>query len=1143
MSSRLLIDFGVPRDTPGQVQKHRMVQVYENELYETNLLKKSRWGGEETLIKRGWARFSNFKGDRLVPKSEYADTTVPQKWSKLSHAAALEEASKAVEGRSTPQVEHRKSAITLAEEASERRKETDAGLDRVEERAEAAEEGGETDDVGEEQADDKALYGDDTSAVESDEEESEIQFWNPVCPEGYEWITAWKINRIFLTTAEGGWVYGNNLPHILKMQTNFRSRATESGSYARRRVWYRIMARIGVDPILPKPFTLPLRMSCFFDTVESKESTFLLNVYENQRWSPILFSWGSKFPGHLLFHDPSALSNADGKQRIRNWNDLAALPPGFRWANDWTVDERPGVTGVEGYLYASDFPSLLDPKGRIVLTNSPLENVRRRRWVRRMVPYKEHVRKEIELDPMPLPAMFPTSGLLRPLHGKTVKRGLHHIDMVLVHGLAGDAKDTFKGPIRLSESETFWPAEFLLSDDKFTSVYGLPAASKVPLTQSVRTLIVEHGLFLDVLDPMWTMDNAIQMLLEALKNALVGCRPIVWIGHSIGGLLIKELLHRSFKSNDNALFALTRGIIFLATPHHGASSINTILDMRIAKKSATTEYLKPCMHFHELQAWFDATDIEYINVVENCDIPSKHFSGVLASLLMKFVGLRIVQVNDGMLTMGAEPSADLNTPIRYNYLADLDHWSLGAMKIGNPTFDKIYGLVRLAVARWLRFKNQDSRTAWQEFTVSLSKELVLLMRLMYEISRTNSPITRTISALEHRTDPNVILSLMKKLTSDSPRQARLLQLPSIRELDSDNLDRMEDYLRERPHVDTFVGKYRIDIESSLCILTESIPVGPERRQKWDDIVQSYATKYVAMLSTEDVEDVKDVVKQDSVRKARVGDMLFWIELARCCKDLLNTNGVEFHRDVDFEHDEIDACVDKVHRKLMDTISEVNEDVRASVELALNRPAAVLQASIVMAGQVDIPGYAPPLLLPLPADQPQDNPSVPMNETPLYSIGENDDDLEVVRVSIPPLPVATEDVKMTSLHMATLIVSEAPDRRHSSPTVMDEPIEIDDVDSPMAPPLDLIKPEAPKLIRKVVIDDNDDLEVVPVRAPVELPAEGMDDTNAIDTVDVDVDIPPSLHSLPQEDVKKDKVDEAEEALNAKKNKKKKKKSGK
>ncbi len=258
------------------------------------------------------------------------------------------------------------------------------------------------------------------------------------------------------------------------------------------------------------------------------------------------------------------------------------------------------------------------------------------------------------------------------------------MDVILVHGLTGSSAETWEGPIKLRRNKTLWPEEYLFSEDPRTSIYGLKATEGRPFCKSVRVLIVEHGLFLENADPKWTMENVVKILLEDFKAALVGCRPIVWIGHSIGGLLIKELLYAASKAasadgieRTAPLVALTRGIIFLGTPHFGATSANSMVEMRLAKPSSTIDYLKPRIHFHELQNWFDKTRIEYVNAVEGKEIPSNSFSGLMASIIMRFIGLRIVQVNDSMITMGSEPHPDLSVPIRYNIQVELDHWAIG----------------------------------------------------------------------------------------------------------------------------------------------------------------------------------------------------------------------------------------------------------------------------------------------------------------------------------------------------------------------------------------------------------------------------------------------------------------------------------
>lgn len=51
-------------------------------------------------------------------------------------------------------------------------------------------------------------------------------------------------------------------------------------------------------------------------------------------------------------------------------------------------------------------------------------------------------------------------------------------------------------------------------------------------------------------------------------------RPVVWIGHSMGGLLTKLILLKSLDSNEPHLQQMamnTKGIVFLGTPHRGSS--------------------------------------------------------------------------------------------------------------------------------------------------------------------------------------------------------------------------------------------------------------------------------------------------------------------------------------------------------------------------------------------------------------------------------------------------------------------------------------------------------------------------------------------------------------------------------------------
>jgi triacylglycerol esterase/lipase EstA (alpha/beta hydrolase family) len=71
--------------------------------------------------------------------------------------------------------------------------------------------------------------------------------------------------------------------------------------------------------------------------------------------------------------------------------------------------------------------------------------------------------------------------------------------------------------------------------------------------------------------PLW--DRAKSVLLQ-LEVAGLGERPLVFVTHSMGGLLIKQLLGaangNAAQAPWRAIIEKTRGVCFIATPHFGS---------------------------------------------------------------------------------------------------------------------------------------------------------------------------------------------------------------------------------------------------------------------------------------------------------------------------------------------------------------------------------------------------------------------------------------------------------------------------------------------------------------------------------------------------------------------------------------------
>ncbi|KAA8895135.1 hypothetical protein FN846DRAFT_785438, partial [Sphaerosporella brunnea] len=86
--------------------------------------------------------------------------------------------------------------------------------------------------------------------------------------------------------------------------------------------------------------------------------------------------------------------------------------------------------------------------------------------------------------------------------------------------------------------------------------------------------------------------------IQELYNARVDCqrRPIVFIAHSLGGILIAQTLlywHSTRTPADNANYACVRGIFFFGTPHQGlhVDDLKEMVAMQVKKDNYALEHL------------------------------------------------------------------------------------------------------------------------------------------------------------------------------------------------------------------------------------------------------------------------------------------------------------------------------------------------------------------------------------------------------------------------------------------------------------------------------------------------------------------------------------------------------------------------
>lgn len=133
------------------------------------------------------------------------------------------------------------------------------------------------------------------------------------------------------------------------------------------------------------------------------------------------------------------------------------------------------------------------------------------------------------------------------------------IDVVFVHGLSGDAKSTWD----CGGTDGFWPS-WLANDIGHTNIYSLGYGAAVFEKWAKKEM-----------DMFERADN----ILEQFAGKGIGQRPLVFITHSLGGILTKMILRASVLADDEdweAVSAATKLVVFLSTPHTGASIANNV---------------------------------------------------------------------------------------------------------------------------------------------------------------------------------------------------------------------------------------------------------------------------------------------------------------------------------------------------------------------------------------------------------------------------------------------------------------------------------------------------------------------------------------------------------------------------------------
>ncbi|PSN32433.1 hypothetical protein C0J52_22989 [Blattella germanica] len=126
-----------------------------------------------------------------------------------------------------------------------------------------------------------------------------------------------------------------------------------------------------------------------------------------------------------------------------------------------------------------------------------------------------------------------------------------------------------------------WPQDWLPQDCHYLRVIGINYDTNLTLWAPIRNL-----------------ETRSNELMLKLKEAGLGSRPIIWVTHSMGGLLAKRMLTKDMCHN-------TKAIVFYSVPHRGSPLANL--------SQATQLFLWPSVEVQELQ---EKLGIEIVSFAE-----------------------------------------------------------------------------------------------------------------------------------------------------------------------------------------------------------------------------------------------------------------------------------------------------------------------------------------------------------------------------------------------------------------------------------------------------------------------------------------------------------------------------------------------
>lgn len=218
-------------------------------------------------------------------------------------------------------------------------------------------------------------------------------------------------------------------------------------------------------------------------------------------------------------------------------------------------------------------------------------------------------------------------------------------EVIFLHGLGGDPLTTWCHDG--NKATGFWPKWLADAFPKLSVVsVGYPASP---------TTWIGHAI---------PIIPRAQNLLDLLTSSGYCTRPFILVGHSLGGVLAKQMLRSAIESRDSRFSQFSvnlRTIIFIATPHTGSSaaSLTNYLSWFLAPSVLTTELNHATSAVLDLNSWFKDNYSEFSITVRSYH-ESKKIAGILvvdaASSDPGIPQVRSIQLDEDHISIAKPPS-------------------------------------------------------------------------------------------------------------------------------------------------------------------------------------------------------------------------------------------------------------------------------------------------------------------------------------------------------------------------------------------------------------------------------------------------------------------------------------------------------